>query len=132
MSSTNQRGKNVVSASSGYTTSSTPCPAASCSRSIIRATTCLRLSSRCTGPSCAAATVRTRDTGATPFMVFGLDVQIVKLTALIAERGELLRFFRRQLRTIEETLQFLVRLAFEERVDDTLRSGFVEAAGFQL
>ena len=65
-------------------------------------------------------------------MVFGRDVQIVKLTALIAERGELLRFFRCQLRTIEETLQFLVGLAFEERVDNTLRGGFVEAAVFEL
>ena len=40
MSSTNQRGKNVVRASSGYTTSSTPCRAACWRSAIIRATTC--------------------------------------------------------------------------------------------
>ena len=65
-------------------------------------------------------------------MVFGRDVQIVKLTALITERGELRGFFRCQLRTIEEALQLLVGLAFEERVDDTLRGGLVEAAVFEL
>src|SRR5262245_35875066 len=60
MSSTNHRGKKVVSASSGKTSSSTPWCAACWRRSILRSTTALRVSSRWTGPSCAPPTVTMR------------------------------------------------------------------------
>ena len=57
-----QRGKKVVSASSGKTTSSAPRPVASRSNAKRRATACSRLSLRAMGPSCAAAMVSGRGT----------------------------------------------------------------------
>ena len=55
-----QRGKNVVSASSGKTTRSQPLPAASSSRASMRRITSARESARWMGPSWAAARVRMR------------------------------------------------------------------------
>ena len=57
-----QRGKKVVSASSGKTTSSAPCPLASRSNAKRRATAHSRLLLRAMGPSCAAAMVSGRGT----------------------------------------------------------------------
>ena len=62
MSSTNHLGKKVVSANSGNTTNSAFLECASRSSSSKRATTDLRSSERCTGPSWAAATFSKRDT----------------------------------------------------------------------
>src|SRR5512146_2238838 len=55
-----QRGKNVVSASSGYTTRSQPWRFASRISASMRATTCARVSLRAMGPSWAAPTVTMR------------------------------------------------------------------------
>ena len=63
MSSTNQRGKNVVNASSGYTTRSQPASAACRSRSSSRPTTASRVSSRWIGPNCPAPTRTVRVMG---------------------------------------------------------------------
>src|SRR6056297_1349748 len=60
MSSTNHRGKNVVSASSGNTTRSAPWLAASCINTMSRSTTAARSSASWTGPSWAPATVTMR------------------------------------------------------------------------
>src|SRR3979490_1097993 len=60
-SSIHQRGKKVVSASSGNTTNFEPRESASFSISTRRATTLLRLSARWMGPSWAAETFRRRD-----------------------------------------------------------------------
>ena len=60
-SSIHQRGKKVVSASSGKTTNLEPRESASFSISTSRLTTLLRLSARWMGPSWAAATFRRRD-----------------------------------------------------------------------
>ena len=60
-SSIHQRGKKVVSASSGNTTNFEPRESASFSISTSRLTTLWRLSARLMGPSWAAATFRRRD-----------------------------------------------------------------------
>src|SRR4051812_38751562 len=62
MSATNQRGKNVVNASSGNTTRSQRRSAASVSSASSRSTTSLRVSARSIGPSWAAPTVSRRVT----------------------------------------------------------------------
>ena len=69
-SSIHQRGKKVVSASSGNTTNFEPRESASFSISTSRLTTLLRLSARWMGPSWAAETFRRRDT-ATDSLRFG-------------------------------------------------------------
>src|SRR5258708_11194773 len=56
-----QRGKKVVSAISGNTTSSLPCAVACCKSAISRCTTAARSASRAIGPSCAQAIVRYLD-----------------------------------------------------------------------
>ena len=58
-----QRGKKVVSANSGNTTSVAPASFAVCSIAISRSTTCERVSARAIGPICAAATVNCLDIG---------------------------------------------------------------------
>src|ERR1700730_8361240 len=58
-----QRGKKVVSAISGNTTSSAPCALARCISAMSRSTTAARFSSRAIGPSCAHAIVRYLDIG---------------------------------------------------------------------
>src|SRR6185312_5835658 len=65
-SSIHQRGKKVVSASSGNTTNFEPRESASFSISIMRFTTLARLSARWMGPSWADETFRRRDTSRSP------------------------------------------------------------------
>src|SRR6266567_606947 len=57
-----QRGKNVVSASSGKTTNRAPLPCASRNSAVSRLTTIARLSARWIGPSWATAARSLRDT----------------------------------------------------------------------